>query len=84
MQFLLNRYNKEPSAVAGVDFYRDPSSERTLRVDHSAGRAVLCGDAGEALLLRNQQGLWVPERNDWLALARVLGAPALARATHGF
>jgi len=84
MHFLLNELTQDHTSADGLEVYRDPAGDRVVRVDQRAGRAVVSSAGAEAVLLRDAAGAWVPEHDDWTALARVLGAPALARATHGF
>lgn len=84
MQFLLDKLDKQQADPDGVEIYTNLSGEQTVLVDRNLNRAVVRIRGREAVLVRNGDGQWVPERNDWAGLARVLGAPALALAPFGF
>ena len=57
----------------------DGKQRVTYIVDRNLNRAVVRIRGREAVLVRNADGHWVPQNNDWALLARVLDAPALAR-----
>jgi hypothetical protein len=86
MQFLLDKLDKQQQQVdpEGVETYSSPGGEQTVLVDRNRNRAVIRANGREAVLIRNADGQWVPEHNDWAGLARVLDAPALALAPFGF
>jgi hypothetical protein len=77
MQFLLDKLNKHQVDPDGVEVYTDLAGERTVIVDRNLNRAVVRIRGREAVLVRNADGHWVPQNNDWATLAAVLDAPAL-------
>lgn len=83
MQFLLDKLDKQVDPD-GIEIYTDDSGEQVVFVDRGLNRAVIRMAGHEARLFRNDSGYWVPENDDWAALARVLDAPALALARFGF
>lgn len=84
MQFLLDKLDKHQVEPDGVEIYSNVAGEQTVIVDRGLNRAVIRMRGREAVLIRNAHGHWVPQNNDWAALALVLGAPALALAPFGF
>lgn len=77
MQFLLDKLDKHQVDPGGVDVYTNIAGDQTVLVDRSLNRAVIRIRGREAVLIRNAHGHWVPQNNDWAALAVVLNAPAL-------
>ena len=84
MQFLLDKLNKHHVNPDGVEIYTNFAGEQTVIIDRNLNRAVLRIRGREAVLVRNADGYWVPQNNNWAALARVLDAPALELARFGF
>lgn len=84
MQFLLDKLNKHQVDPDGVEVYTNLAGEKTVIVDRNLNRALIRIRGREAILVRNAEGHWVPQHNDWAALAVVLDAPALALAPYGF
>jgi hypothetical protein len=84
MQFLLDKLDKQHVDPDGVEIYTNHAGEQTVFVDRNLNRAVIRVNEQEAVLVRNGDGQWVPEHNDWAKLARVLDAPGLALAPCGF
>jgi hypothetical protein len=84
MQFLLRKLDKHQVDPDGVEVHTDLAGEQTVIVDRSLNRAIIRIGEREAVLVRNANGHWVPQNNDWAILAWVLDAPALVLAPIGF
>ena len=80
MQFLLDKLNRHQVDPDGVETYTNLAGEQLVIVDRNLNRAVIRIRGQEAVLIRNADGNWVPQNNDWFTLARVLDAPALELA----
>lgn len=84
MQFLLDKLDKHQVDPDGVEIYSDAAGEQSVTIDRVRHRAVIRIRGREAVLVRNADGLWVPESDDWGAIAWVFDAPALALMPFGF
>ncbi|MFO7565066.1 MAG: hypothetical protein R6X02_20640 [Enhygromyxa sp.] len=81
---MLDKLEKQQVDPDGVEVYTNGAGEQVVLVDRNLNRAVIRVGGRETVLVRNADGQWVPEDNDWAGLARLLDAPALALARFGF